>query len=57
MHDPAPDSPLALLEARQDDVLRQLDELDRRIELTIKQFTKSSLRILPESTAGSPELN
>jgi hypothetical protein len=53
----SPSSPVQLLEARQDAVIEQLDELDRRIELAIKQFTKGSLQIFREPEPGSAELN
>ena len=36
---PLPESPLTEIEARQDDVLRQLDNLNERIESTLKQFS------------------
>lgn len=39
MSAPAPPDPLAELDRRQDEVLAQLDQLDRRIEQALREFT------------------
>jgi len=41
MSQPLPPSPVAELEARQDDVIRQLDELNTRIEQLLREYSSA----------------
>lgn len=50
-HDVAPGRLLAELEARQDELLAQLEELERRIERALAEF---ALLKLPLSSGKSP---
>ena len=45
-------APVVELESRQDEILRQLDDLNRRLERTLKEWTAAGLSVAGRRPAG-----